>query len=136
VLSGDVHYAYLARARWPRGAGVRSRVYQVVCSPFRNQLAPRLRLATRLAMLRPVAWTWRLLAGLAGAAAPSLRWRVLAGPRFDNQVATLDLDGRAARVRIERVVGGGDAAPGLAVLLDHQLAGGAAEPGGRGSTPA
>jgi hypothetical protein len=83
-----------------------------------------------------VAWAWRLLAGLAGAPAPSLRWRVLDGPCFDNQVATLELDGRAARLRIERVSGGSDDAPGLAVLLDRDLAGGGPGPGGPGSTPA
>jgi hypothetical protein len=136
VLSGDVHYSYLARPRWPAGAGVRSRVFQVVCSPLRNRLAPRIRLATRVAMIRPVAWAWRLLASLAGAPPPSLRWRVLDGPCFDNQVATLELDGRAARLRIERVSGGSDDAPGLAVLLDRDLAGDAPHPGGPGSTPA
>jgi hypothetical protein len=123
VLSGDVHYAYLARARWGAAAGVRSPVYQVVCSPLRNQLAPRLRLATRLAMTRPVTWAWRLIARLAGAAAPVVGWRVLDGPRFDNQVATLELDGRAARVRIERVAGDDDR-PGLEVMIDRELAGG------------
>jgi len=122
VLSGDVHYAYLASASWPAAAAVSSPVVHVVCSPLRNQLAPRLRLATRLAMRRPVAWAWRLLARLAGAPAPPLGWRVLAGPRFDNQVGTLELDGRAARVRIERVAGGSDDAPGLAVLIDRRLA--------------
>jgi len=133
VLSGDVHYSYLARARWTAGADVRSRVFQVVCSPLRNRLSPRLRLATRVAMLRPVAWAWRVIAALAGAPRPSPRWRVLEGPCFDNQVATVDLDGRAARLRIERVAGGSDDAPGLAVLLDRDLAGGAPGPG---STPA
>ena len=124
VLSGDVHYAYLARASWPAEAGVRSATYQVVCSPLRNQLTRRLRLATRLSMARPVAWAWRLIALLAGVPAPSLGWRVLAGPRFDNQVATLELDGRAARLRIERVAGGSDQEPGLAVLLDRELTAG------------
>ena len=84
-------------------------------------------------MLRPVAWAWRVIAALAGAPRPSPRWRVLEGPCFDNQVATVDLDGRAARLRIERVAGGSDDAPGLAVLLDRDLAGGAPGPG---STPA
>jgi hypothetical protein len=128
VLSGDVHYSYLARAWWPAGAAVRSRVFQVVCSPLRNQLAPRLRLATRVAMLGPVAWAWRVTAGLAGVRRPPPRWRVLAGPCFDNQVATVDLDGRAARLRIERVAGGSDEAPGLAVLLDRDLAAVSASP--------
>jgi len=132
VLSGDVHYAYLARARWPASAGVRSPTYQVVCSPLRNQLTSRLKLATRLAMARPVAWAWRLLALLAGVPAPSLAWRVLAGPRFDNQVATIELDGRAAHLRIERVAGGSDQEPGLAVLLDRELVARASGPRVRG----
>jgi len=72
------------------------------CSPLRNPLTARLRLASRLAMARPVAWAWRAIARLAGVPAPSVRWRVVRGPRFENQVATLELDGRAARVRIER----------------------------------
>jgi hypothetical protein len=124
LLSGDVHYAYLARCRFPAPAGVRSQVFQLVCSPFRNSLSARLRLATRLAMLRPVAWAWRLLARLAGVPAPAVRWRVLRGPRFENQVATLELDGGAAAVRIERAAaaGAGGGAPRLVPLIDHRLA--------------
>ena len=36
----------------------------------------------------------RALAGAAGSADPGLRWRLAEGPYFDNQVATLRLDGR------------------------------------------
>src|SRR3712207_7070057 len=38
TLSGDVHHAYLAEVAYPRGSGVRSAVWQAVCSPFRNPL--------------------------------------------------------------------------------------------------
>ena len=41
VLSGDVHHAYLAELAYPRSAGVRSNVWQAVCSPFRNALDNR-----------------------------------------------------------------------------------------------
>ena len=41
VLSGDVHHAYLAELAFPRSAGVRSNVWQAVCSPFRNALDSR-----------------------------------------------------------------------------------------------
>ena len=41
VLSGDVHHAYLAELAFPRSAGVRSHVWQAVCSPFRNALDDR-----------------------------------------------------------------------------------------------
>src|SRR3712207_8062569 len=37
TLSGDVHHAYLAEVAYPRGSGVRSAVWQAVCSPFRNR---------------------------------------------------------------------------------------------------
>ena len=123
LLSGDVHYAYLARCQFPGRAGVRSPVVQVVCSPLRNPLGRRFRLATRLAMARPVGWAWRVIARLAGVPAPTLRWRVVRGPRFENQVATLELDGGAASVRIERaapLVDGG--APELVPTIEQRLA--------------
>ena len=45
----------------------------------------------------------RALAGAAGVEAPSVRWRYAHDePWFDNQVATLELDGRHARVVLEK----------------------------------
>ena len=38
ALSGDVHHAYLAEVAYRRGTGMRSQVWQAVCSPFRNPL--------------------------------------------------------------------------------------------------
>ena len=47
----------------------------------------------------------RGLARLAGVEDPSVRWRyVHDDPWFDNQVATLELDGRSARVVLEKTV--------------------------------
>ena len=34
---------------------------------------------------------------------PGIRWRFCEGPFFDNQVATLSLDGRSARMKLEKV---------------------------------
>ncbi len=31
-----------------------------------------------------------------------MRWRLLEGPYFDNQVATITIDGRAASIRLEK----------------------------------
>ena len=45
----------------------------------------------------------RALAGSAGAPDPELRWRLTDGPYFDNQVATLMLDGREATLKLEKV---------------------------------
>jgi phosphodiesterase/alkaline phosphatase D-like protein len=119
LLSGDVHYAYLAELHPPGGAA--SAVHQVVCSPFRNPLDPRLRLANRLAFSAPVTALTAVLARLAGTAPDVMDWRVLRGPHFDNQVGELELDGRAARVRIERPVPGPRGEPQLEPLLTHAL---------------
>ena len=45
LLGGDIHEAYLQEVAFRRGAGVRSGVYQAVCSPFRKPLNRRERLA-------------------------------------------------------------------------------------------
>ena len=46
------------------------------------------------------------LARLAGAPDPGIRWRLLEGPYFDNQVGTLRLDGRHAIARLDKTVAG------------------------------
>ena len=63
-LSGDVHYSYLALASLPPPATSRTRVYQAVCSPFRNPLSGPVRVRTPArASARPgwsgVAWRRR-----------------------------------------------------------------------------
>jgi len=59
VLSGDVHYAYLARA----DVGARSApVYQAVCSPLRNALPETVKRATRVTISRRAAGVGRWLA--------------------------------------------------------------------------
>jgi hypothetical protein len=47
----------------------------------------------------------RGLARAAGARDPDVRWRLVEGPFFDNQVATITLAGRAARMKLEKTVG-------------------------------
>ena len=94
VLAGDVHHAYLAEVGFPRGSGVQSRVYQAVCSPFRNPLDERERRAIRVLFRRATAAVTRALARAAGVPDPDIGWRFLEGPYFDNQVASLTLDGR------------------------------------------
>jgi PhoD-like phosphatase len=121
LLSGDVHYAYLAELLPARPDA--SPIYQAVCSPFRNELSARLRLATRLAFTAPMALALRALARLAGVEPDAVAWRILGGPHFVNQTGTLELEGRAARLRIERAVVGAGGAPRLEPLLEHRVAG-------------
>ncbi|MFI0417283.1 alkaline phosphatase D family protein [Spongiactinospora sp. 9N601] len=84
VLSGDVHYSYLAEVR-----GLP--VYQVVCSPIRNPLSRVLRLANVVASVAVAGLAGGRLARLAGVPRPPLRWRLRRGPWFGNTVATLTL---------------------------------------------
>ena len=66
ALSGDVHHAYLAEVGFPPGTGMRSTVWQAVCSPFRNPLDNKER--TRHALHGPEAAS-RLMRALARARA-------------------------------------------------------------------
>jgi PhoD-like phosphatase len=105
LLSGDVHHAYLAEVAFRRDAAVESAVYQAVCSPFRNALDSHERQAIRLALTRPGQALARAVAKAAGVPDPGVRWRFVEGPYFDNQVATIELDRRRARMKLEKTVG-------------------------------
>ena len=106
VLSGDVHHAYLCEVDFPRDSQASSRVFQAVCSPYRNPLDERERRVVRASFSRPAHWFARGLARLAGAPDPVIDWRLVEGPYFDNQVATLRLDGRKATARLDKTVRG------------------------------
>ncbi len=122
VVSGDVHHAYLAEVGFPRGSGVRSRVYQAVCSPYRNPLSERERGVIRASFSRPAAVTTRALARAAGVPDPEIGWRLLEGPYFDNQVASLTLDGRSARVKLEKTEPGEHEEHSLETSFERTLA--------------
>ena len=51
-----------------------------------------------------------------------LTWEITDGPWFDNQVATLDLDGRRCTFRLESAVGAGEEAPTLEQTAVRHLA--------------
>jgi hypothetical protein len=103
ALSGDVHHAYLAEVAYRRGTGMRSQVWQAVCSPFRNPLDQRERRMMRVAASRAGAAITRAVARSARVAPPSVRWRYAHDePWFDNQVATLELEGRQASFILEK----------------------------------
>ncbi len=105
VLSGDVHHAYLAELAYPRSANVRSNIWQAVCSPFRNALDGRERKTIDLGDSATPARTAKALARLAGVKREQVGWRLVEGPFFDNQVATLKIDGRECALMLERTVG-------------------------------
>lgn len=122
VLSGDVHHGYLAEARF-RGTEPVSRVYQAVCSPLRNALPGKKSFLQSVAWTRPAALATRLLARLAGVEREDLSWRLThEEPFFDNQVATLELDGPSATITFEGAVPDGPGGPALRCLYRRRLA--------------
>ena len=78
----------------------------------------------RFGQSRPFTAVARLLARAAGARDQEIRWRSVDGrrPWFNNQLATLDLAGRTARVGLERPVPGDGGPPQLEQLAERRLA--------------
>jgi PhoD-like phosphatase len=123
TLSGDVHHAYLFEIAFRRGAGVRSAAYQAVCSPYRNPLDAKERRVIRAGMSSLARDVTRALARAAGVADPSVRWRNVGdGPWFDNQVATLTVDGRRIAMRLDKAVPVDETKARLERVLDRRLA--------------
>ncbi len=122
VLSGDVHHAYLCEVGWPPGeASDRAPIYQAVCSPYRNPLSKNEQKVIRAGFGRPFTQVAAALAKLAGAEDPGIRWRLLDGPCFDNQVATLHLDGRRASMRLNKTIPGDRDQQSLETSFERQL---------------
>ena len=122
ALSGDVHHAYLAEAGYPRGTGMRSNVWQAVCSPYRNPLEKKERNQIRIGWSRPFELFTRALARMAGVPDPGIGWRMVGdGPWFENQVATLIVDGRDMHMRIDKAVPVDEESARLECVLEHRL---------------
>ncbi|WP_449343696.1 alkaline phosphatase D family protein [Streptosporangium amethystogenes] len=98
VLSGDVHYSYVSKAR-----GLP--IYQLVCSPIRNPLSRTLRLANIVAQFGVASLIGRSLSRLAKIPKAPFKWRITNGPWFSNAVAVLSLDTAPTSVRWETATG-------------------------------
>jgi hypothetical protein len=115
LLSGDVHYSYVAKVRGHR-------LYQLVCSPIRNPLSRTLRLANVAASFGVAGLVGGALVRLARLPRLPFRWKITHGPWFQNAVATLDLDGRAARVAWHTAsISGTPDAPGVTQIDEIAL---------------
>ncbi len=101
VLSGDVHYSYIAEVE--RGHG--SRLVQAVCSPVRNPLPIVMRWFS-VVMSYGVATPFGALAARSAKVPnPPFTWQTIAGPWFDNNLSVLqdgpdglDLSWHAGRI--------------------------------------
>ena len=123
TLSGDVHHAYLFEVGYPRGTEMKSGVWQAVCSPYRNPLGKNERRSIRIGMSRGFERVTRALAGLAGVRDPGIGWHLVGdGPWFDNQFATLVIDGRSIEMRLDKAVPVDEKNARLERVLEHRLA--------------
>ena len=100
VLSGDVHHTYVSEADYPRP--LESRVVQITCSPIRNTIPLAMRVVFHIGWSRHVERVMRLLDKLTRVPPVPIGWHHPTGPHFGNMLAELVLDGRLARIRLER----------------------------------
>jgi hypothetical protein len=101
VLSGDVHHAYAAQAHYREP--LTSKVYQLTCSPLHNYVPGFMKVTFRISWNRLTERTVRFMLGRVSKVPPmTVEWNRLCGPFFGDQIATLTLDGRSARVRFEK----------------------------------
>ena len=121
ILSGDVHHGYLAEATLFGSA--QSRLYQAVCSPLRNALPSKKSFLQGHAWSKPATLATRLLARLAGVPGEPLAWRLTHDAAFfENQIATLEFEGRHANITFEKAVLDASKEPALEKLYRFRLA--------------
>ncbi|CAM5525342.1 Alkaline phosphatase family protein OS=Streptomyces alboniger OX=132473 GN=CP975_10540 PE=4 SV=1 [Streptomyces alboniger] len=140
VLSGDVHHAYVAEAKWPSEAssGARSeassgtrpgtgpgtpeaRVLQLTCSPVHNSIPLSIRLGFRFGWSAVARGLGRRFARHGGCGRPAVSWRKTGGPWFGNQLMTLTLSGRSARLRLEQAQETRGTKPRLETVVESDL---------------
>ena len=121
VLSGDVHYGYLAEAAF-RNGDVKSPIYQAVCSPLRNALPEQKSRLQSASWTKPGKLAGRLLARLAGIGEEELSWSLTHDKLwFENHVATLELEDRRATVAFEKAVLDASGEPDLEKIYERRL---------------
>jgi len=124
-LSGDVHHSYVSEARptpaeLESGGPIQSRFLQAVCSPIRNPLPTKMRFLTAVLSYGVAGPIGHLLARTVHVPKAPVSWRLLKGPWFDNNLATLEVTDRGLSMwwgtgRVER---GNHALPRL-VKVEH-----------------
>jgi hypothetical protein len=122
VLSGDVHHAYIAQADF--GRPLRSRVYQLTCSPLHNYVPMFMKVAFRAFWSRGAEHFVRGLLGLVTKVPrPTFRWSRVRGPYFSNEVAEFVTHGRDAETVLRQSSGTSRATARLQEVARLQLTG-------------
>ncbi|MDP9250339.1 MAG: alkaline phosphatase family protein [Chloroflexota bacterium] len=102
VVSGDVHHSYVSEADYHEA--LTSRVFQIMCSPIHNTIPLLMQLVFHVGWSNTIEGIVRFLARRTGVPPLPIHWHHPSGPHFGNTLALLILDGRSARVRLERAV--------------------------------
>jgi hypothetical protein len=102
VLSGDVHHSYISEADYK--PPLESRVFQITCSPIHNTIPLAMRIVFHIGWSNTVDRVVRFLDRWTRVPPLPIHWHHPSGPHFGNMLALLILDGRSARVRLERAV--------------------------------
>ena len=102
-LSGDVHHSYVSQAtptrRERRGhAPAHSRIIQAVCSPIRNPMRRRMRFLVAVLAYGIAGPIGHVVARSAKVPRSPLKWDLLEGPWFDNNLATLEVNPSGLRM--------------------------------------
>jgi hypothetical protein len=130
VLSGDVHHAYIAEPQWPSGTSGTpdsprcpdARVLQLTCSPVHNSIPLSIRLGFRFGWSAVGRAIGRRFTGHGKCDRPPVDWRKTGGPWFGNQLMTLTLQGRSARLRLEQArAGKGGGAARLRTVMESDI---------------
>lgn len=115
IVSGDVHMTYVASVDLGKDAG-RSRVLQVVCSPFRNPLDTHERRIVRVTGSRAVAAVFSRLSRLCGVTSAGASWKLTTERTFDNSIGELEVDGSCMRITLFNV----GSAPDTRLSIAHR----------------
>ncbi|MDQ1029622.1 phosphodiesterase/alkaline phosphatase D-like protein [Streptomyces umbrinus] len=122
VLSGDVHHAYIAEPVWREGLpGPDARVLQLTCSPVHNSIPLSIRLGFRFGWSGVGRAIGRRFARHGRLERPPVDWRKTGGPWFGNQLMTLTLRGRSARLRLDQAGQERGGAAGLRTIVESEL---------------
>nr|WP_237519313.1 alkaline phosphatase D family protein [Streptomyces sp. HUCO-GS316] len=121
VLSGDVHHAYIAEPQWPDRTPD-ARVVQLTCSPVHNSIPLSIRLGFRFGWSAVARALGRSFARHARSPRPPVKWRKTGGPWFGNQLMTLTLSGRSARLRLEQAQDADGGGTRLTTVTESELA--------------
>ena len=121
ILSGDIHFSYRSRLRFPDERAVSSVVHQLVGSPIRNALRPFERAAMRFGMSRIGGMVGRSMRRLAGGTRTPVQWKLDDGPVFGNCVSVLTFKERRASLIVEQATNDDDDRPTLQTVFEVDL---------------